>query len=282
MGLGLQPTDTVSILSRRTSMFMLGLSILLFCSRNLPHSSARQYVCLSTGITLLGLACMGSYELIMGTVNSSMLNAIIIEITLGTSFLIVFLRNRKAKIIQKMKIKKVEFPKNSLLYPGHEKYDYVDSYEGVINDKDNKICVIDIGKAFFKPAPKWIDGLVMIRNKIVSIFGLKIANNTNDCKQLDSFKCEPGEQMGLFKVFSKTEDEVIMGEDDKHLDFRVSLFLDTHKSDPSKKVITVTTTVKFNNWFGRLYFLPVKPFHKLIVPIILRINLQELESEMNS
>ena len=100
IGLGLQSTASTSILSRRTSMFMLGLSILLFCSRNLSHSLARQYICLSTGITMLGLACMGSYELIMGTVNSSMMIAIFIEITLGTSFLIVFLRNRKAKIIQ--------------------------------------------------------------------------------------------------------------------------------------------------------------------------------------
>jgi hypothetical protein len=81
-------------------MFMLGLSILLFCSRNLPHSLARQFICLSTGITMLGLACMGSYELIMKTVNSSMLNAIIIEITLGASFLIVFFKNRKVKICQ--------------------------------------------------------------------------------------------------------------------------------------------------------------------------------------
>lgn len=181
-----------------------------------------------------------------------------------------------------MKIKKVGFPKNSLLYPEHEEYDYTDSYEGVVNDKNSKIGIVDIGKMFLKPSPKWVDALLMLRNRMVSIFGLKTGNNTNDGKPLDSFKCEPGEQMGLFKVFSKTETEVILGEDDKHLDFRVSLFLDTHKSDPSKKVITVTTTVKFNNWFGRLYFLPVKPFHKLIVPITLRINLQELESEMNS
>jgi hypothetical protein len=181
-----------------------------------------------------------------------------------------------------MKIRKTEFPKNSLLYPNHEKYDYVDSYEGTINDKNNKICIVDIVKAFLKPSPKWVNGLLRLRNKIVSIFGLKTASNTNDSKQLDSFICEPGEQIGLFKVFSRTNDEVIMGEDDKHLNFRVSLRLDKHKNDHSKKVITVTTTVNFNNWFGRLYFLPVKPFHKLIVPIMLRKNLRELELEMKS
>jgi hypothetical protein len=60
------------------------------------------------------------------------------------------------------------------------------------------------------------------------------------------------------------------------------LSLIEYKDDPSKKVITVTTTVIYNNWFGRLYFLLVKPFHRLIVQITLKNNLQNLELEMNS
>jgi hypothetical protein len=93
--LGLLPSETVAILCRRTAMFMLGLSILMFLSKNLPHSTARQFICLSTGITMLGLASMGSTELIRGTVNSSMLVAISIETILGSSFLITFFKNMK-------------------------------------------------------------------------------------------------------------------------------------------------------------------------------------------
>jgi hypothetical protein len=98
-GLGLQPSETVAILCRRTSMFMLGLSILLFLSKNLPHSTARQFICLSTGITMLGLASMGSTELIRGTVNSSMLVAISIETILRSSFLITFFKNMKTPVV---------------------------------------------------------------------------------------------------------------------------------------------------------------------------------------
>jgi hypothetical protein len=87
-----QSSEATSILCRRTSMFMLGLSVLLFSARKLPHSPARQHICLSTAITMIGLACMGSYELIRGTVNSSMLTAITIETILGTSFLILFFK----------------------------------------------------------------------------------------------------------------------------------------------------------------------------------------------
>jgi hypothetical protein len=97
--LGLQPSETVAILCRRTAMFMLGLSILMFLSKNLPHSKARQFICLSTGITMLGLASMGSTELIRGTVNSSMLAAISIETIFGASFFILFFKKRRVAIV---------------------------------------------------------------------------------------------------------------------------------------------------------------------------------------
>jgi hypothetical protein len=60
---------------------------------------ARQFICLSTGITMIGLACTGFYENIMGTVNSSIFIAITIETILGISFLIIFLKNRTTKNI---------------------------------------------------------------------------------------------------------------------------------------------------------------------------------------
>lgn len=181
-----------------------------------------------------------------------------------------------------MKIIKTKIPENSLLYPDKNEYNYIDSYEGIVNDANNAVKIIDVGKAFFKPNPKWVDGLLFLRNKIVSIFGLKTTKNINNIRQLDSIKFEPGERIGLFRVFNITNDEIILGKDDKHLDFRVSLFLDECKNDPTKKVITITTTVIYNNWFGRLYFFPVKPFHCLIIRTTLKKNLQELELEINS
>ena len=96
-GMGLQATLTTSILCRRASIFMLGLSVLLFCVRKLPHSSARQSVCFSTAITMLGLACLSSFELARGTVNSSMWTAIILESLSAILFWIVFFKELKTK-----------------------------------------------------------------------------------------------------------------------------------------------------------------------------------------
>jgi len=89
--LGLDPSETTSILGRRVSMFMFGVSVLCFVSRNLPHSVARQAICVSTGTTLMGVASMSAYELYRGTVNSSMWLALTLESTLGICFWAVFL-----------------------------------------------------------------------------------------------------------------------------------------------------------------------------------------------
>jgi len=177
-----------------------------------------------------------------------------------------------------LNIIKTSLPASSVLNGNYKKYDYIDSYQGTVTDYNNNIDSNDICKAFFYSAPRWIEKLLDVRNSIVAVLGLKTSDKPGDPKtQLENFKCEPGEQLGLFKVYSKNENEVILGEDDKHLNFRVSLFLDGAISEPSRKIITISTTVEYNNWFGRIYFLPVRPFHKLIVPAMLKGIIKDLE-----
>ena len=169
-----------------------------------------------------------------------------------------------------MTVTKTKIPENSILNTNQNKYDYVDSFRGVITIGQNKLT--DIGKAFFSVGPQWVDKLFTLRNKIVVVFGLKTSvHKTSRQTQLDNFKCEPGEHLGLFSVFQKTDNEVILGADYKHLNFRVLLFFDNQNS------LIISTTVEFHNLFGRLYFLPVRPFHRLIVPTILKGIILELE-----
>lgn len=90
--MGLEPSVATSVLLRRAAMFMVGLAVLTFCARSLQDLQARRCVCLSAAVTLLGLACMGTYERLMGTVNTSIFIAIGIESVLGLSFLMVLMR----------------------------------------------------------------------------------------------------------------------------------------------------------------------------------------------
>lgn len=175
-------------------------------------------------------------------------------------------------------ITKVALPKNSILNTGSVHYDYTDSFQGEFKDPFQNIGTTEIGKSFFKSGPKWIATLFALRNRLVRLFGLKTGANVDDSeKMLSDAAFEEGEQIGLFKVFRKTANEIIVGEDDKHLNFRVSLFIEAQ--DKTSKKLTVSTTVKFHNWLGRLYFLPVKPFHKIIVPTMLRGMIKNIETK---
>lgn len=174
-----------------------------------------------------------------------------------------------------MKIAKVGFPKNSILSKNINSYDYIDSFAGTIVNKKRSVSITEIGEAFFTSSPKWSKKLFALRNKMVQLIGLKTGSHDKP----KSFTCEPGEQVGIFTVFDKTDNEIILGENDKHLDFRVSLLYSKEKNTEVGDLLTISTTVTYHNRLGVLYFLPVRPFHQLIVPVMLKKMLRKLEIE---
>lgn len=123
---------------------------------------------------------------------------------------------------------------------------------------DRPVTPFEAGRAFFYSAPAWVERLFDWRNRMVRRLGLKVPEGSRK-----PFTGTPGEQMGLFRVYAHTEQELVLGEDDRHLDFRVSLL-----TEPG--FLTLSTTVRFHNFWGRLYFLPVAPFHRMVVPAMLR------------
>ncbi|NIF04850.1 DUF2867 domain-containing protein [Chryseobacterium sp. Tr-659] len=153
----------------------------------------------------------------------------------------------------------------------------MDSFEGELGDDSKDIDITEVGKAFFTNGPKWGKKMFAFRNKVVGLFGLKTGSETEKKQKEKDFTCEIGERVGLFKVFDKTSNEIVLGEDDKHLDFRISLLFDKNQKQVNGKSLKISTTVKFHNWLGVLYFLPVRPFHKLIVPAMLKNIIGKLE-----
>jgi len=49
-----------------------------------------------------------------------------------------------------MKIVKIKIPESSILYPDHNHYNYIDSYEAIVSDKNDTIAIVDVAKAFLK------------------------------------------------------------------------------------------------------------------------------------
>lgn len=160
------------------------------------------------------------------------------------------------------KVYKLEhFPEKSLISSGFGKIDYCDTYKIQIVSTDNSVDKIttDIFKT-----PKWVDNLMKFRDIIVKGFGLK-PSDKNDAIVESHYSI--GSKAIYFTVFDRNEHEIVMAENDKHLNFRTSVMVE--KSTTSSSVY-LSTIVHFNNFFGWLYFLPVKPFHRIIMKSLLK------------
>jgi Protein of unknown function (DUF2867) len=175
-------------------------------------------------------------------------------------------------------VRKTQLPTASALHTAFPKMNYSDAFSAIINDEQLQLLPVDAAKAFFSAAPAWVSWLMQLRNAIVKLFGIKTSGANGSRESiLNNFTGEPGQAIGLFRVFSKSEHEIVLGENDKHLDFRISVWLEPQGS--GKQVLTLSTIVVLHNWFGRLYFWPVKFFHRLIVPAMLRAMVRKLESQ---
>lgn len=177
-----------------------------------------------------------------------------------------------------MNIKKTGLPDKSVLSGEKTFFDYTDSFSGEVLNGERSISTAEIGKAFFTSTPQWGKKMFALRNRMVKIFGLKTGKEQNESLKPEDLQLEVGEQVGIFTVFGKTDHEIILGENDKHLDFRVSLLYDKAEHSTEANSLTISTTVKYHNWMGKLYFLPVRPFHQLIVPVMLKKMIAKLES----
>ena len=106
--------------------------------------------------------------------------------------------------------------------------------------------------------PRWFEWLVAFRNLLVAPLGLKTSGATEGVAR---------DMIGIFPVVSETPERLVAGFNDKHLDFR--LVVDVAPAGPARS-ITATTLVLTHNWLGRAYLTVIMPFHRLIVPAMLR------------
>lgn len=159
----------------------------------------------------------------------------------------------------KKAVSTVNIPNESICKSFISKIDFQDSY--CIKLSNPKISIETIYLNIFNYTPKWIDRLLKIRNKIVSIFGLKTGL---EGKKL-SFEKDiiVNNKIGLFIIYAVTDTEIIAGEVDKHLNFVVSVLKQENQ-------VIVSTLVKYNNLFGKIYMTLIMPFHKLVVKSMLK------------
>lgn len=108
--------------------------------------------------------------------------------------------------------------------------------------------------------PFWIRWLTNVRDAVVACFGLKTA------RQLTALSTEAAdERIAFFKVYARSQTELVVGEDDTHLDFRISVLRTADAFPAHGGRLIVSTVVRCNNLLGRTYLTVIAPFHRLVV-----------------
>ena len=64
--------------------------------------------------------------------------------------------------------------------------------------------------------------------------------------------------------------EIVVGEDDRHLDFRASFLVSPAGAPAGGAQLTASTVVHCHNLLGRTYLFISAPFHRLVVKASLR------------
>ena len=70
-------------------------------------------------------------------------------------------------------------------------------------------------------------------------------------------------RVGMFPVMRNDPDEIVLGFDDRHLDFRIVVQTEALKNQQTS--VRMMTLVQRHNSLGRVYLAVIMPFHKLIV-----------------
>ena len=129
-----------------------------------------------------------------------------------------------------------------------------DAYRLVVNGE--ALDASTAANRMFRRTPWWIRPAM--RNRIVAPIGLKTSRD----KAITTSR-----RIVFFPIVTETPERVVLGLDDKHLDFRIAV--DVTKLEGARRQITATTLVRPHNLLGRLYLAAVLPFHRIIIPAML-------------
>lgn len=122
-----------------------------------------------------------------------------------------------------------------------------------------------LARFVFSRLPPWALALMAVRDLLVAGLGLKTAAQLRPASAK-----EHSERVGLFRIYAREAAEIVLGEDDKHLDFRLSLLCAEPSAQSPQRRLVLSTAVHCHNRLGRFYITLIAPFHHRIVRACLK------------
>lgn len=154
------------------------------------------------------------------------------------------------------KVLLIPTPTAAIHASGLARIDFSDGYSG---QADRTYADAEqAARAVFADPPHMVRSLMALRNLIVAPFGLKAGIDFSD-RGLG--------KVDVFPIISKTNAEIVVGGNDKHLDFRIWVGV---QPGPKGSEVTISTLVKINNHLGKGYLSVIMPFHKFLSRALLQ------------
>jgi len=112
-----------------------------------------------------------------------------------------------------------------------------------------------LAATMFRSPPPWFRLLMLIRDTTVRMFGVKTSNQMR-------LRAPLSQTIEFFPIQREDQDEIVLGENDIHLDFRLSLL---RQPTSNGQHVCATTVVHCHGKLGRTYLTVTEPFHRLVV-----------------
>jgi hypothetical protein len=132
-----------------------------------------------------------------------------------------------------------------------------DSYRAPLSHRDLGIVGIFFG--IFAHYPPWMKLLLIVRNKVASLAGLDAPTASEILHVEIRDRYAVGEKIGVWPIFWLSENEVVAGRNNKHVDFRLSVL---KVIDGDRASVVVSTICTVHNLSGKFYLFFVVPFHR--------------------
>ncbi len=134
---------------------------------------------------------------------------------------------------------------------------FKDSYSAPLTHTE--LSPASLFQNLFNHNPWWVKALLIARNAVAALFGLDVAPAAKNINADTGTDYVVGDTIGPWPIFALTENELIAGRDNRHLDFRLSVLKVTANGAPR---VFVSTICSVNHWSGKAYLFFIVPFHK--------------------
>lgn len=157
-----------------------------------------------------------------------------------------------------MTISPCSVPQDSVLDPAAVEAAYFkDSYSAPLRNAN--LSMPGLFFCLFGHHPLWIKRLLILRNRIAGWCGLAVPAAVDIMSPEIRSEYHVGDTIGPWPIYALSDNELVAGRDNGHLDFRLSILRINAEGAPRVVVSTICTV---HNFAGKAYLFFIIPFHK--------------------